>query len=246
MRVTTCLSWAALAAFAFALTGRAGVFADFRFEGNLDSTGVAAPSLLDLGVSNGFSTQTVDGGSKTVFNFAVNTGLSLDVAALPDKDSYTMVALFKCTDGSPSYQRILQTKNFTSDFGLYWHGSGLLFHNVIGGPAGVHELERYEQVVLVTDGGNVIAYVDGALQFDAAADAAISSANLMHFFRDEAGENPAGAVARLRIYDTALTPLEVTGLDRLPAPAPVPEPAEYGAVVGLSLVGYGAWRRCRR
>jgi len=71
----------------------------------------------------------------------------------------------------------------------------------------------------------------------------------MHFFRDDGTlsdlENSSGQVARLRLYDTALTSLEVAGLDRLVGAA-VPEPAEYAAVAGLSLLAFGTWRRSRR
>ncbi len=243
MKSRFSLSSAAVAVLTLGLTARAAVFSDFRFQGNLDSTGGSGPSLTDLGPSNGFTTATVDSASKTVFSFARGTGLSLDVSALPDKNLFTVVALFEFTgENSGGYERILQTKNFTTDVGLYWQATSLRFYSSPGGPTGVHQNGRFEQVVLVNDHGNLSGYADGVLQFSAVNDASVSSANLMHFFRDDVGEDSSGQVARLRLYDTALTSLEIAGLDR----AAVPEPAEYAAVAGLALLAFGTWRRSRR
>ncbi len=226
------------------LATHAAVF-DFQFNGTLESTGGTGPSLMDLGASNGFTTATVDGVSTTVFSFARNTGLGLDVSALPDKNLYTLVALFESDGGGQfGFTRISQSKNFTSDVdGLYWLDSRFWLNGNVG-PNGVHQFGRFEQVVFVNDHGSLSAYLDGTLQLSVAGDASVSAANLMHFFRDEGpGEDFSGQVARLRLYDTALTSAEIAGLDRL---APVPEPREYAAAAGLALAAFGTWRRCRR
>ena len=229
-------------AFAATLTARAGVFLDCRFAGNLANSDGPGPSLTDLGTSNGFTTATVDGVPTTVFGFASNTGLSLDVSALPDKNLFTMVALFEFDGaGGFGFARILQTRNFTSDLdGLYWLNSSTWINGNTG-PGFAHQFGRFEQVAFVNDHGSLSAYMDGDLQLTVSGDASVSAANLLHFFRDDSPvENSSGQVARLRVFDTALTPAEIGALDRL---APVPEPSDYAVVAGLTLVAFGVWRR---
>lgn len=237
--ITRRLSALTLLTLATTVPAWAQLFADYRFNGDLDSTGVSAPSLTDLG-ANGFSTAIMDGLPKSVFDFATGTGLSLDVSTLPDKDSYTFVSLFQFDQAPGGYQRILQTKNFTTDAGLYWRSdTALQFYAQTPGPTGAHQLGRFEQVVLVNNHGSLSGYVDGALQFSTISDASVSAANLMQFFRDESVENTSGQVARLRIFSTALTPSEVAGLDRLAA---VPEPDAYAFMAGVALLAFAGWR----
>jgi hypothetical protein len=80
------------------------------------------------------------------------------------------------------------------------------------------------------------------------ADAQISCAETLRFFIDDSavpGEDSAGTVARIRIYDGALTGAEVTAL--APAPPPVLGKAvDVGAVSGKVLVklpGQAAFQR---
>jgi hypothetical protein len=49
--------------------------------------------------------------------------------------------------------------------------------------------------VLVNNYGNLSGSADGVLQFSTIYDASVSSANLMHFFLDDSGENSSGQVA---------------------------------------------------
>jgi Concanavalin A-like lectin/glucanases superfamily len=100
---------------------------------------------------------------------------------------------------------------------------------------------KYVQVVLTRDASGVVTgYVDGAQQFQLgdSGKGVISSANLLRFFQDNLdggspGEASAGSVARIRVYNYALTFNEVQGLDRLPsascAGAPTPTPTPGGS-----------------
>ena len=90
MKTRFSLRSAAVGALSIELTARAAVvFSDFQFQGNLASTGGYGPSLTDLGVSNGFTTATVNGASQTVFSFAQGTGLSLNVSGPEQKRTAT-------------------------------------------------------------------------------------------------------------------------------------------------------------
>ena len=125
---------------------------------------------------------------------------------------------------------------------VYWNDTALNFYGAGDGLAGVHQSGRFEQVVLVNNYGNLSGCADGVLQFSTSYDASVSSDNLMHFFLDDSGENSSGQVARLRIFDRALTSLEVAALGAVA----VPELAEYAAVAGLAVLALGIWRRSRR
>jgi CSLREA domain-containing protein len=65
----------------------------------------------------------------------------------------------------------------------------------------------------------VVGYVDGIQQFsfsDTSGDAVIDANNALRFFRDNqsGSEHSAGSVARIRLYDTALTAVEIGEQDR--------------------------------
>ena len=160
--------------------------------------------------------------------------MSLDVSALPDWDSFTFVALFEF-DQPIAYRRILQTKNFTDDHGLYWNTSRLEFYPGGNGPSGVHKADRFEQVAFVKNHGSLGGYVDGMFQFSTTSDAEVSVDHLMQIFRDDGvgdNENSGGEVARMRLYHPALTA--------------VPAPTECGVAFGGLAAGLILWRRASK
>ena len=96
-------------------------------------------------------------------------------------------------------------------------------------------------MVFTRDANNeVVGYVDGVEQFrlvDENNSTKISPGDVLHFFRDDhttesetSHENSGGTVARLRLYEGALTADEVAALDRLPA-TPTPPPSAPEAVL---------------
>ena len=93
------------------------------------------------------------------------------------------------------------------------------------------------QVVLTRDGsGQVVGYVNGRPQFaflDSGNDGVIVG-DTLRFFKDDGGEESAGAVARIRLFDTALSAAEVAALDR-PNPAPALAPLGLVCVGGVLL-----------
>jgi hypothetical protein len=123
-------------------------------------------------------------------------------------------------DSVDGYRRLIDFKNATADQGLYVYGGELVFYNVAEARGGRVPANSYVQIALTREpGGAVSGYIDGVRQFlftDSDGLAIISPANVLRFFRDDGSEHSSGAVARIRVYDHALSPQEIAGLGRLP------------------------------
>ena len=201
----------------------ATLVADYQFNNTLSSGVFDVPGLVNNGSSgtNTFITDTVDGQSRTVLQFPNGNGVNLSptTGVLPD-GSYSIVLLFRF-DAITSYRKIIDFKNRSTDLGFYnLHGS-LQFYNVTSFTTADIAPNTYVQIVLTRDsGGSTTGYVNGVQRFnfqDTANNALPNANTILHFFQDDfGGESSAGAVARIRIYDNALSSGEVSGLDRLP------------------------------
>lgn len=219
------LSWIATTASATATTR-----ADYQFQNTLTSSLGTPPALTDLGpVANSFATESVNVSSRTVLTFPADNGVQLapTTGVIPN-DTYTIVALFRfaTVTGGNGWQRIVDFKDGTSDHGLYVHQGALELYPDARGSTAAIKAEEYAQVALTRDStGTVAGYVDGAEQFSfddsSFDDAVIDGNNTLRFFRDNEsgafpGEASPGAVARVRLYDEALTAEQVAALSGNP------------------------------
>jgi hypothetical protein len=231
----------------------AALTADYQFQGTLTSSIAGAPALTNAGPgSNAFATETVDGSSRTVLTFPQGNGVALSpTTGVTPGNNYTIVLLARLANVT-GYRRYADFKNATSDNGLYNLDGQLNFFDQATGPGAPITANSYRQVVLTRDSvtGTVVGYVDGAQQFsfvDAAGDGIISAANTLRFFIDDAvvtGEESAGAVARIRIFDNVLTPAAVAALDRAVAagpPAQVPALSPIALLALALLLGVAGW-----
>ena len=197
--------------------------ADYQFQNTLASSVGTAPVLINLG-SNTFGTTTVDSITRTVLNFTQGNGLSLSPTTdIISNSTYSVVVLFSFTNIS-GYCRILDFKNQGSDKGLYNYNGNLNFYNIAIGSGTPITANSFVQVVLTHDSSkNVVGYVNSTQQFsfvDSSDDALIDTNNILRFFQDDlvvSGEASAGSVARIRLYNVALSTAEVSALDRLPS-----------------------------
>jgi hypothetical protein len=219
------LGWTAATASATTTAPRA----DYRFQHTLASSLGAPPSLTDIGPgTNSFDTETVNGSSQTVLAFPTENGVRLapTTGVIPN-GTYTIAVLFRfATTTSRAWQRIVDFRNGTSDFGLYAHEGTLELYPYARGATATIKAEEYVLVVLTRDSaGTATGYVNGAQQFSfndsSTDDAVIDPNNTLRFFRDNEtgaapGETSAGAVARIQLYDEALTAEQVAGLPRVP------------------------------
>ncbi len=206
----------------FALASDADLVADFRLENSLADSMEVATRLVELGETT-FQTDTVDGVNKTVLNFPAGGGVALESASnLFSYEIYTIVLLFQF-ENTGSWRRLIDFKNRSSDTGLYAYGANLQFYNVSTGSGGSILPDTYIQVALTRDlSKNVNGYVNGNPEInfvDNSDSAVIDSSDILSFFRDDLlvkNEHSAGSVARIRIYNRALTRQEIGLLDRLP------------------------------
>lgn len=195
--------------------------ADYQFQNTRSSSVGSAAALTDLG-TNSFTSAVVDGTSTTVLSFAQGNGLSLTpTTGVVPGDNYTIVVLVSLQQVT-SWRRLMDFKNATSDTGLYVQNGHLYFYPSGSGNAVSIAANSWVQVVLTRDTtGTVTGYVDGVQQFqfsDTSNYAVINGSNTLRFFRDDSSssEASAGSVARIRLYNGALTASQVAALSRLP------------------------------
>jgi uncharacterized protein (TIGR03437 family) len=232
------------AVFSVPNNNHAPLVADYQFQNSLRSQVGAPPALTSLG-SNSFETVTVDNRQRRALRFNQNNGVALfSTAGLISNQAYTVVLLFALTQTN-DYRRLIEFKNGTNNRGLYAYFDRLAFltNRLVDGSNGVIRPNTYVQVALTRDSaGNVAGYVNGVRQFafvDTEA-AALIEGNALRFFRDNNGDGEAseGHVARIRLYNAALSDSEIAALDRLPtgAVASVSAASFDGATLALESI----------
>ena len=222
-----CLVWLSVSGNA-ARAQSPALVADYRFQNTLDSEVQPAPALNTVGTTT-FAAETVDNTTRQVLQFTQGSGLLLtpttDIVA---NNSYSIVVLFRFSEVD-DYRKIVDFLNRSSDTGLYNLDGNLNFYNEVTGSGTPIAANTYVQVVITRNtvtGSDVTGYVDGVEQIsfsDDSNDAVIDANNTLRFFLDDSqtsGEESSGAVARIRLYDGALTAGEVAALDLLSGPLP--------------------------
>ena len=124
-------------------------------------------------------------------------------------------------DNIAGWKRILDVKSPANNNGLYALNGQLYFYPVVGAPSAAIAASNYVQGVLTRDASsNVVGYVNGVQQLnfvDTQNYATLAgSPEMLRFFKDEAGEDAPGTIARIRLYDKVMPPAQVATLDRLP------------------------------
>jgi hypothetical protein len=194
-----------------------GLRADYRFQGNLQSSVGNPPALASLGGS--FVAATVDGTTRTVFAFGPNGGALLQPGASVVPSNVFSIVLLAALDEVSGYRRLLGFETNAAEAGFYVHNGRLTHWPVMDGASRAVAGGAFAQIVLTRAAdGWVRGYVNGNRQFeyaDPTGSVGPGASGLLRFFRDDGAEASAGQVARLRIYDVALTSAQVAALDRL-------------------------------
>jgi hypothetical protein len=212
-------------AFATGAAAKAKLTADYRFEGNYKSSGVDAPKLDPVGSAFTFDEVQVGGSLNGVWTWAVNNGLRLEQATkvLGSKGkAYTVVMLVRL-DTVDGYNKIVDFENLDQDEGWYVYEESLYAYDLDGWVYDeklLVQAEKWRQIALTrTEHGVVRGYVgnkriDGAP--DEPKDFVLGPDKILHFLLDDSNpdESTGGDIARLRIWDTALSKRKIKHLGK--------------------------------
>lgn len=199
--------------------------ADYQFQGALTSSVGFAPAMTNLtgdGGPNFFIADVVDGHSRQSLRFPFNSGVRVATGGLVPFNNFTLVMLFRMAQLS-GYRRVIDFNNGAQQCGGYIFNSRFELESTASNS--ILMPDTYVQAVFVREPtGRVRVYRDGVLKIDEPQDQgcfAINS-NAIRFFQDDAqfpNEASPGSVARIRLYEGAMTTAQVQSLDRVPEPA---------------------------
>lgn len=202
-------------------SSHAELVADYFFESNLNSSVTGAPALISLAQTPQYQTETIAERQKTALFFEAGEGLQLDISTLIDADEYSIVILFYFSEIT-SYRKLVDFKQLSTDFGLYNNSGTIDFYNFEQSNDVLIQPNTFVQLVMTRAANSQTdIYINKIPQIsfmDTTEAAVISSNNLLYFFVDDFStdtEQSAGAVARISVYDTALSSAEVSELELL-------------------------------
>ncbi len=212
--------------------GAATLKANYQLQGSLASAIAGAPELTNLGARNRFAFEEVDGVNRQVLRFPKGGGLALDTRGLVDPANLSVAVTFRLAEVA-RYRRILDFSGGTSDNGFYdLFGRAVLYGTSAASEAVVFD-DSYVQIAVTNSavsGGErrLVAYVNGSEVAAGTGSQGFDLASgILRFFQDNTsgpagGEESAGAVACILVYDGVLTADEVGQVATDPALCPAP------------------------
>lgn len=228
-----------------------GANADYQLQNSLTSSTPGAAALANVAKGNTFISTTVDRTSdRKVLRYPKGSGLALGSALSSIRaGTYTVVILYRPLVVDGSYHRILDLNAGVGDTGLYERGGALAAYPQQTSTATPITTGAFSQVVLTRTAGKVVTgYVNGRrlVSFTDSSGGWLAK-NLIRFGKDNTsggatGEETGGQFARIRLYDTALSGSEVSGLDRLSSGAAdvgvsyvdSPDPVAHGSFLSYT------------
>lgn len=194
--------------------------ADYRFEKNLASSAGTVAKLERVGTGDEFLRRRIDGVGDGVWKWPEGSGLLLGdarPAVGPGPGTYTFVMLVRL-DAVDGYRKLIHFGPIDDDQGFYVHDHDLYPYDLAESSA-VVKADRWYQIALTRDASNMIrAFVDGKRVLrvaDPTGTQVLGPDNFLRFLIDDEGtttEESGGMIARLRIYNDALTPKQIAHL----------------------------------
>jgi hypothetical protein len=193
--------------------------ADYRFEGTLKSSVNGAPRLRNVGDGNSFVRVRVPGEGRTkVLQFPNGNGLKVDTDGLIPAKRYSVVLTFRLASaGADDYARVLNPTlpADDNDNGLYLYNNYMTWYDEgsIDGTEGTVTPGEFVEVAFTRNSaGRIRVYVNGQpdisyLETD--GQAVIQNHNLRFFVDNSNAESSAGKVARIRLWNDALSARKV-------------------------------------
>ncbi|HSD23040.1 MAG TPA: LamG-like jellyroll fold domain-containing protein [Solirubrobacterales bacterium] len=218
---------AALATFPATAPAAGALRGDYQLEGNRSTSCGTAPDLVDVGPgSNTFATEYAGGTVNGVLTFPADNGLALNTTGILPQTRYTVIVLFRFTHVEGGHMRLLafDANPPVSDNGLYVDGGHLTIYASGDNEEPTVSVEdgKYVEVAFTRDGaGHVVVYANGTARIsydDSVNGVGALVTNTLVFFKDDFTEDYPGAVARIRVYDDALSPAEVLAPPGCPQP----------------------------
>ena len=194
--------------------GAATLKADYRFDNDLTSAVAGAPALQFIpSGSPTYVADTVGGVSQQVMVWTADQGLTMSTAGLVSRTAFTVVVRFRMEEAESCYRRILGFRDEANlnDSGLYVCNKRVsIYHSgSTEGPAEVLANDVYVEVALTRSAdGTLTSYVNGAfhaMRTDTPTTQYELTEDTLRLFRDDGSEESNGRIARLRVYDGALT-----------------------------------------
>jgi hypothetical protein len=215
---------AVLGLLALAPTAQGRLTADYRFEDNRRSAVPGASKLLvdGPGVIE-FSEQKVRGSRQGVLKWPEGTGLRLNDATKAvgnQRNDYTIVMLVNLDDVA-SYNKVIAFRGDDEDDGLYVYSGGLYPYgpNADRYTEDVFGAGKWVQIALVrSKQGQIKCFVGDERQVregDPEKTLVLGTEQSLLFLRDDligSPEETGGRIARLRIWDDALSEAQIAGL----------------------------------
>ncbi len=197
------------------------ILADYVFAENLSGNLAGAPAIEYLGNIPSYVTGSIQGLSVDALTIEAGTGLKLDLSQWTVCDEYTLVihGVLEFTNG---YRKLIDFRDLLEDSGLY-NRNGVLEYVVgqVGSSVSMMP-SQYFQLVMTRDSAHTVnLYIDGKSEFsfnDTGLGTSMCFSNQFHFYVDDgqtSSEDPQGAVARITLYDHALSADEVAELEVL-------------------------------
>jgi hypothetical protein len=213
---------ATLGAAVLSSTAAASLVADYRFNGNFSSSVAGADDVFPNGDGTTFGPTSAAGCRRQALSFPAGHGLGMHTDELPPAGPYTLIVQVRFeTVPVEDYVRVINWfPSFTNDNGLYLYDGKLDFYDttaVESDHLGTTQVQpnQFVEIAVTRDASELLTgYVDGIPQFSYsdASDQAVSTHPVgnVYFFVDDADEESAGTVARLRVYNSALAADEIT------------------------------------
>ncbi len=237
--------------------------AQYSFDNTLAADDAGDPALIavDPTGQNGFlnapvptdfaaDPQPTDNRQVYIFDSAgSNAGLILPDAGdlVSDDDTYTIELIFEIENVN-GFRKLIDFESRNNDSGVYVSsGQQSLYSDVASGntplrPGGSATADVFTQLFVTVDDGVVTLYQDGASlvfldQTESDDNFILPDGQDLTFFLDDGngGEFSSGSVAKIALYDAALTAQDVAELAASPF-TPIPEPTSVAALAGLGLL----------
>jgi uncharacterized protein (TIGR03437 family) len=219
----------------------ASLISSYQFQGNLNPERLGSLPLtaVDPQNANRFVRDTVFGQERQVYEWgggsasAQQGGLIYSGRELFNRNSYSLELIFTFTAGS-GYRRVLDISNRTSDDGFYIDQNNRLnWYPAFATTVGATANGQYSHVVLTVNNNLMIVYVNG--QEVARSTANFTGGNisptvnpnqLIHLFLDNTASGSTnewapGRIALFRVYNSVVTPAQVTTLFNSPFTATI-------------------------